>query len=122
MCQCLQGFIPRSQEEWNMLNMSKGCTRKTPLNCEKGDGFVKLVGVKLPDMLEFWLNKNMGLKECKEVCFKNCSCKAYANSDVRNGGSGCLMWFGDLIDIRAMHLKDSKQDIYIRLSASEISK
>ncbi|KAL5548109.1 hypothetical protein UlMin_003340 [Ulmus minor] len=119
-CQCLQGFIPRSQEEWNMLNMSKGCTRKTPLNCEKGDGFVKLVRMKLPDMLEFWLNKNMSLKECREVCLKNCSCKAYANSDVRNGGSGCLMWFDELIDIREMNFEDNEQEVYVRLSASEI--
>lgn len=122
ICQCLQGFVPRSQEEWNELNMTKGCRRKTPLNCEKGDAFVKLDGLRLPDMLEFWLNKNMSLKECKEACLKNCSCKAYANSDVRNGGSGCLMWFGDLNDIKAVDLKDIEEEIYIKISATEISK
>ncbi|KAL5548108.1 hypothetical protein UlMin_003339 [Ulmus minor] len=120
ICQCLQGFVPMSPEEWKELNMSNGCRRKTPLNCEKGDGFVKLDGVKLPDMLEFWLNKNMSLEECKELCLKNCSCKAYANSDVRNGGSGCLMWFGNLIDVQGVI--NSEQDMYIRLSSSEIKK
>ncbi|RVW12951.1 Receptor-like serine/threonine-protein kinase SD1-7 [Vitis vinifera] len=33
------------------------------------------------------------------VCVRNCSFTPYANSDIREGGSGCLVWFGDLIDI-----------------------
>ncbi|XP_024032520.1 G-type lectin S-receptor-like serine/threonine-protein kinase At4g27290, partial [Morus notabilis] len=120
VCKCFEGFTSRSQEEWIALTWSKGCARKTPLDCRKEEGFVEVAGVKLPDLLEFWFNKNMGPKECKEACLKNCSCKAYANSDVRNAGSGCLMWFGDLVDIREKHVKGSDQDLYIRLSASEI--
>ncbi|GMN25096.1 hypothetical protein TIFTF001_043855 [Ficus carica] len=107
--------MPRSQEDWKELAWSKGCARKTPLDCRKGEGFVKVAAVKLPDLLEFSSNKNMSLKECKRACLKNCS-------DVRNGGSGCLMWFGDLIDIRDQSVKGSDQDLYMRLSASEISK
>ncbi|PON81477.1 S-locus glycoprotein [Trema orientale] len=84
ICQCLEGFVPRSQEEWEVLNWSRGCERKTTLECDKGEGFVKR-GVKLPDFLEFWLDKNLSLDECKEECLKNCSCIAYANSDIRNG-------------------------------------
>ncbi|GMN64564.1 hypothetical protein TIFTF001_033623 [Ficus carica] len=120
VCECLEGFTPRSQKEWIGLSWSKGCERKTPLDCGKGEGFVKVAAVKLPDLLEFSSNENMSLKKCKEACLKNCSCKAYANSYVTNGGSGCLMWFGDLIDIRDRHVQDSDQDLYIRLSASEI--
>ncbi|PON81473.1 S-locus glycoprotein [Trema orientale] len=63
----------------------------------QGEGFVRIFGVKLPDLLEFELNKSMSLEECKVECFKNCSCTAYSNSDVRNGGSGCLMWFVEAI-------------------------
>jgi hypothetical protein len=48
---------------------------------------------------------------------KNCSCTAYANLDIREGGSGCLLWFSDLIDIRQFN--DNGQDIYIRMAASE---
>ncbi|KAL5548128.1 hypothetical protein UlMin_003359 [Ulmus minor] len=120
MCECLERFTPASQEQWDVLNWSNGCRRKTALNCQKGEGFVKIEWVKLPDFLEFWLNKNMSLEECKEICLNNCSCTAYANSDVRSGRSGCLMWFGDLIDIREFHVDGSDQDIYIRVSASEM--
>ncbi|KAH7546538.1 hypothetical protein FEM48_Zijuj01G0211500 [Ziziphus jujuba var. spinosa] len=118
ICECLEGFVPRSQNEWEVLNWSNGCTRKMPLDCRRGEGFIKLVGVKLPDLLEFWLNKSMSLHECKEMCLKNCSCTAYANSDIRDGGSGCLMWFDDLIDVRELRVQFTKQDVYIRLSAS----
>ncbi|GMN64559.1 hypothetical protein TIFTF001_033632 [Ficus carica] len=120
ICDCLKGFTPRSQEEWRGLTWSKGCIRKTPLDCQKGEGFVKITAVKLPDLIEFWFDKNMSLQECKEACLKNCSCKAYGNSDVRKGGSGCLMWFGDLIDMRDIPVKGSEQDIYVRLSATDI--
>ncbi|KAA8526886.1 hypothetical protein F0562_008885 [Nyssa sinensis] len=127
VCECLKGFIPKSQEEWELLDWSSGCVRRMPLDCQSKEGFVKIEGVKLPDFLNFWLNKSMSLKECREECFKKCSCKAYANSNISDGGSGCLMWFGDLIDVRefteeddSREDEDSSQDIYIRLAASEL--
>ena len=46
---------------------------------------------------------------------------AYSNTNIRDGGSGCAMWFGDLIDIRQMaanRLQDANsQDVYIRMLA-----
>ncbi|KAL5570489.1 hypothetical protein UlMin_027064 [Ulmus minor] len=120
LCECLEGFTQSSQEEWRVLMFSKGCRRKIPLDCQKGEGFVKVDAVKLPDLIEFSLNKSMTLKECRQSCLNNCSCKAYANSYVRNGGTGCLMWFSDLIDVKEIHAENSQQEMYIRLSASEI--
>jgi hypothetical protein len=55
--------------------------------------------------------------ECEGLCIQNCSCFAYANLDIRGRGSGCLRWFGDLIDTR--RLAEGGQDIYIRLAASQ---
>ncbi|KAH7546539.1 hypothetical protein FEM48_Zijuj01G0211600 [Ziziphus jujuba var. spinosa] len=121
ICECLDGFVPRSQNEWEVLNWSNGCSRKTPLDCRRGEGFIKFLDVKLPDLLDFWLNKSISLHECKEMCLKNCSCIAYANSDIRDGGSGCLMWFGDLVDVRELRVQLTKQDVYIQLSASAMS-
>ena len=83
---------------------------------------MKIERVKLLDLLDFWLNKNMSLEECKEMCLNNCSYTVYANLDIRRGRSGCLMWFGDLIDVREFHVDGSDQDMYIRMSASEKSK
>ncbi|KAJ9671819.1 hypothetical protein PVL29_025498 [Vitis rotundifolia] len=99
ICECLDGFVPTSQNEWEFLNWTSGCIRRTPLDCQKGEGFIEVKGVKLPDLLDFWVNKRMTLKECRAECLKNCSCTAYGNSNISKGGGGCLMWFGNLIDL-----------------------
>lgn len=52
-------------------------------------------------------------------CLKNCSCVAYAKSNMSSGGSGCLMWFGELIEMREFVDEVSDQDIHIRVPASE---
>ncbi|CAK9144613.1 unnamed protein product [Ilex paraguariensis] len=120
MCECLKGFTPKSQVEWEVLVWSSGCVRKVPLDCHSGEGFVQVPSVKLPDLLEFQLNTSMSLIECKAECLKNCSCSAYANPYVTGGGTGCLMWFGNLVDIREFVAEGSEQDIYLRLPASEL--
>ncbi|KAG8365052.1 hypothetical protein BUALT_Bualt18G0062900 [Buddleja alternifolia] len=117
MCECLKGFAKGGQRHWDW---SKGCTRSMPLNCEDGDGFLEVKAVKFPDLLKFWLNTSMSLSECRGECLKNCNCTAYANPYLTNGGSGCLMWFGDLIDIREIRGVDSRQIMYIRLPVSEL--
>ncbi|KAK9209422.1 hypothetical protein WN944_001788 [Citrus x changshan-huyou] len=42
----------------------------------------------------------MNLKQCEAECLKNCTCRAYTDSKLTGRDSGCLMWFGDLIDMR----------------------
>ncbi|XP_030955620.1 G-type lectin S-receptor-like serine/threonine-protein kinase At4g27290 [Quercus lobata] len=124
ICQCVEGFKHKSPDTWNPDEWSKGCVRITQLSCEDKDkiGFAKFVGLKMPDTTYSWVNGSMNLNECRVKCLNNCSCTAYANSDIKNGGSGCAMWFGDLIDIRqvAANGQDAyMQDVYIRMPASE---
>ncbi|KAK3001547.1 hypothetical protein RJ639_021229 [Escallonia herrerae] len=120
MCECVQGFVPRSQSQWDVLDWSSGCLRRTPLDCQKGEGFVTLRDLKLPDLLNFSLSKGMNHEQCREECLKNCSCTAFASSDIRNGGGGCLLWVGDLIDIREFSKSSSNQDLYLRVPSSEL--
>ncbi|XP_034678403.1 G-type lectin S-receptor-like serine/threonine-protein kinase At4g27290 isoform X3 [Vitis riparia] len=117
-CECMKGFRPKFQSNWDMADWSNGCIRSTPLDCQKGDGFVKYSDVKLPDTRNSWFNESMNLKECASLCLRNCSCTSYANSDIRGGGSGCLLWFGDLIDIR--DFTQNGQEFYVRMAASEL--
>ena len=117
-CGCMKGFRPKYQSNWDMAEWSDGCVRSTALDCQKGDGFVKYSGVKFPDTRNSWFNESMNLKECASLCLRNCSCTAYANSDVREGGSGCLLWFGDLIDIR--DFSQNGEEFYVRMAAAEL--
>ena len=121
ICECLTGFTPNSEEEWNMFNTSGGCTRRMPLDCQSEEGFVKVTGVKLPDLIDFHVIMSVSLGECKALCLNNCSCTAYAYSNL-NGSSGCLMWSGNLIDIRELSTETNKEDIYIRGHTSEPGK
>ncbi|XP_061353812.1 G-type lectin S-receptor-like serine/threonine-protein kinase At4g27290 [Gastrolobium bilobum] len=117
ICQCMEGFVPKFQEKWDSLDWLGGCVRRMNLSCHIGDGFLKYEGMKLPDTSSSLFNKSLSLEKCETLCLKNCSCTAYANLDVRQGESGCLLWFDNILDL-TKHT-DQGQDIYIRLAASE---
>ncbi|KAG4384476.1 hypothetical protein GLYMA_13G283266v4 [Glycine max] len=117
-CECLQGFIPKSLEKWNSQNWTDGCVRKVNLDCGNSDGFLKYQGMKLPDTSISWFDRSMNLEECENICLRNSSCSTYANLDVRDGGSGCLLWFNNIVDVRK--LTSGGQDFYIRVAASEL--
>nr|GLL48982.1 G-type lectin S-receptor-like serine/threonine-protein kinase At4g27290 [Ipomoea trifida] len=117
ICGCLENFVNNTRGGWDYW--SDGCHRRIPLKCKNGtDGFKKYSDIKLPDTTNSWFNTTMNLKECEHKCLSNCSCTAYSSLDISKGGSGCLLWFNDLFDIR--FLSENGQDIYIRLDSSEI--
>ncbi|KAL0443465.1 UNVERIFIED_CONTAM: G-type lectin S-receptor-like serine/threonine-protein kinase [Sesamum latifolium] len=116
-CSCLDRFVPKDEQAWVGSDWSGGCLRRAPLNCQ-GDMFLGYSGIKMPDSQFTWFNESFTLEECKAECLRNCSCMAYSNLDIRRGGSGCLLWFGDLVDIR--QLTGEEQMIYIRMAASEL--
>jgi hypothetical protein len=120
MCECLSGFTPKSPRNWNVKDWSQGCVRSENWSCrEKNkDGFIKFQNMKVPDTKISWTNRSMTLEKCKTKCWENCSCTAYANSNIIEDGSGCILWFGDLLDLR--QLPDSGQDLYVRSHTSEI--
>ncbi|XP_047149364.1 receptor-like serine/threonine-protein kinase SD1-8 [Vigna umbellata] len=117
VCQCITGFRPRNQQAWNLRDGSGGCVRKTGLACGS-DRFLHMQNVKLPDTTSVFVNRSMGLVECGNLCQRNCSCTAYANIEISNGGSGCVMWVGELLDVRSY--PSGGQDLYVRLAASDI--
>nr|DAD23137.1 TPA_asm: hypothetical protein HUJ06_024600 [Nelumbo nucifera] len=121
ICTCLEGFTPKSPEEWSMRNWSSGCIRRTSLLCErnntageegKADGFLRRERMKVPDFA-IW-SAAIDVKACEEQCLKNCSCVAFAF----DSGIGCMSWNGSLIDIQKFSAGGI--DLYIRLAHSEI--
>lgn len=118
-CQCLSGFKPKSRKNYVSLDWTQGCVRSEPWSCRvrNRDGFQKFNGFKMPDTAKSWGNASMTLWDCRAKCWENCSCMAYANMYVTGGGSGCLLWFDDLIDLRVGTVPG--QDLYIRMAASD---
>lgn len=117
VCECLKGFEPRDPNAWSLRDGSGGCVRKTRLEC-RTDKFWTAKNVKLPESTTAFIDRNMSTEECRKMCAENCSCKAYANADIHNGGTGCVTWSGELIDIR--NYAAGGQVLYVRLAASEL--
>ncbi|XP_024635847.1 G-type lectin S-receptor-like serine/threonine-protein kinase At4g27290 isoform X3 [Medicago truncatula] len=120
ICQCLDGFEPKSPKNWDASNWTQGCVRKgdEDWRCGVNDSFVRFYGLKLPDTSHTWVDANMTLENCKNKCLEDCSCMAYSNLDVAGDGSGCSIWFGDLIDLK--QISSFQQYLYIRMDASTV--
>lgn len=117
-CECLQGFEPVSMKEWSSGDHTSGCARKTSLQCNENDGFMKLSDVQLPTNPES-LAVN-GTKECRSTCSSNCSCVAFSYD------TKCLTWNGDFLNLKK--LSESSNDdenvgvFYLRLAGSELAR
>ncbi|KAL5546985.1 hypothetical protein UlMin_006672 [Ulmus minor] len=123
ICKCLNGFVPKTSQEWSRGNWTGGCVRQTKLLCERNsssqvldkaerDGFKKMENMKLPDFYEYVMSTYF--EDCHSWCLNNCSCVAYAYVH----GIGCLVWSKDLIDIQKF--PDGGEDLYLRLVHSEL--
>ncbi|GKV19195.1 hypothetical protein SLEP1_g29485 [Rubroshorea leprosula] len=116
-CRCLSGFDPKIPRDWNTFDWFGGCIPRTPLNCSKdnGYGFKKFSMLKLPDNSRLWSNRtDMTQTDCNQACLRNCSCVAYAITDVCR----CVMWFGSLLDMREYN--KGGNDLYVKMDASEL--
>ncbi|GAA0142627.1 transmembrane signal receptor [Lithospermum erythrorhizon] len=119
VCSCFDGYTPNNTKDWDIRIWSGGCARKTPFSCPHGDGFKAIQGLKFPDLLNISVNSSMSLDACRAECLNNCNCTAYTNKDVTDGGHGCILWFGDLVDVRTLS-EVGNQKLYVRVLASEL--
>lgn len=119
VCKCMRGFRAKNQQAWDLRDGSDGCVRNTELDCGS-DKFLRVQNLKLPETTSVFVNRSMNLVECEGLCHKNCSCTAYANIEITNGGTGCVMWSDELMDMRAY--AEGGQDLYVRLAASDLGK
>ncbi|KAI0505019.1 hypothetical protein KFK09_015976 [Dendrobium nobile] len=121
-CSCLLGFRPKNRGRWALKDVSDGCVRNTTLDCRNGtgtsDGFLIVSGVKLPDTSAAVADGELGLDECRVRCLTNCSCTAYSLADPSKGGTGCIMWAGELKDMRLY--ANGGQDLYVRVAAIDL--
>ncbi|KAG4980114.1 hypothetical protein AAZX31_12G099400 [Glycine max] len=119
-CNCLNGYEPKSQSDWNLTDYSGGCVKKTKFQCEnpnssdkEKDRFLPILNMKLPNHSQSIGAGTVG--ECEAKCLSNCSCTAYAHDN-----SGCSIWHGDLLNLQQLTQDDnSGQTLFLRLAASE---
>lgn len=118
-CNCLQGFQPSSQKEWNLSDWTGGCKRRTSFRCENNSprngedhGFLPMSNMQLPDNpIPLAVSS---ISDCELACLNNCSCNAYAYDN------NCSIWTGDLMNVQQYSDTGTGKDIYLRLAASEL--
>ncbi|KAG9153156.1 hypothetical protein Leryth_026850 [Lithospermum erythrorhizon] len=118
-CRCMTGYKPKSQQQWDISVWSGGCELKEQTNCTERQHFLEMRDMKMPEFLQYQVNKSMSLEECRAACLKDCSCTAYANAYVSGQPSGCLRWLGDLTDVRPILVKEN-QTLFLRISESDL--
>ncbi|KAK4858711.1 hypothetical protein QYF36_020791 [Acer negundo] len=117
-CACLPGFESFDTlypQDWYLKCQE---TRKEACGKGDGEGFVRLNGVKFPDARNSTLYSNISLEECERECLKSCNCTGYANVYVDERGRGCIVWYGELRDMRRYK---SGQDFFLRVDAVELA-
>lgn len=117
VCGCVDGFEAKFPERWKEGDYSGGCVRINALSCGHGDRFIPYPGQKLPDTRRSWFNESTDLEACKIKCVNDCSCTAYSKLDVREGRTGCMLWFDELLDLRDN--REDVQTLYVRLATLE---
>lgn len=119
-CKCLPGYVPRSPKDWYLRDGSGGCVRERANSmCGNGEGFVTVKRVKVPDTGVARVDMGASGDACRQLCLRNCSCVAFTSANVSGAGSGCLGWFGGLVDIKVY--PNDGQDLYLRADAVEVA-
>ncbi|XP_057764767.1 receptor-like serine/threonine-protein kinase SD1-8 [Salvia miltiorrhiza] len=120
VCKCMKAFQPKNPQEWNLRDGRDGCVRVTELDCET-DGFLTMKSVKLPESGTAYVNAQMNMDECREMCRRNCSCRGYSSANISDA-TGCVIWAEDLYDMRQYTPSEGGgQDFYYRLPAAELA-
>ncbi|KAF3958640.1 hypothetical protein CMV_016469 [Castanea mollissima] len=123
-CMCLPGYEPKSPRDWIFRDGSEGCVRKNSglSMCKNGEGFVKLERLKLPDSSidGALIGTSMSSSECEQACLTNCSCTAFSSTNIDGKGTGCLAWYGELID--TLQFTDEGSELNVRVDATELAK
>ncbi|KAL3738054.1 hypothetical protein ACJRO7_019563 [Eucalyptus globulus] len=120
ICRCIYGFVPKSNEEWNSGNWTRGCVREMELNCQKNtstltstnvkeDEFWQMSRMRLPDSADYVLDVE-DEEGCESWCRRNCSCLAYSYVST----IGCMVWNKDLIDLR--EFPTAGEDLSVRVA------
>jgi hypothetical protein len=121
-CSCLTGFVPKSQNDWNLSDYAVGCMRRTPLQCKNTnltnwheDRFLQIPSMALPVQPQ---SVGVGsVTECESTCLNSCSCSAFAYES-----NNCSFWVGDLLNLEQLSGDDPKgRTLYLKLAASEFS-
>ncbi|XP_069142814.1 G-type lectin S-receptor-like serine/threonine-protein kinase At4g03230 [Solanum lycopersicum] len=112
-CNCLNGFKPRSDTEWNSKDYSSGCVRDQKVQCnaitEDKDSLWITSSIRLPTSQNTNITAGKA-SQCRSACFNDCSCTAY----TYDGSATCSIWTGDLFNLQQLSTAESERTIFVK--------
>nr|XP_043613601.1 G-type lectin S-receptor-like serine/threonine-protein kinase At2g19130 [Erigeron canadensis] len=114
-CNCLTGFIPRSQSDWDITDFSGGCVRKTELQCGRNSERYGFLPISYPNTAKPPNSTSLAIGnagECQRSCLTNCSCRAYAYDD-----SGCSIWDTELLNLSE---NNNEIQLYVKVAKKDL--
>ena len=54
-----------------------------------------------------YLNASVSISDCKDICWKNCTCIGTAATSLNSNGTGCQFWYGRLDQVPPIGMTES---------------
>ncbi|KAF5754509.1 putative protein kinase RLK-Pelle-SD-2b family [Helianthus annuus] len=113
-CNCLTGFKPKSENDWNQSDFSSGCVRKTDLECEDNKESSGFLMVEVASSPPNYVSVAVGdVGECRTNCLNNCRCNAYSFTDNQ-----CSVWEVELLNLSEDNVNG--KTIYIKVASKDL--
>ncbi|KAL6274779.1 hypothetical protein ACE6H2_025471 [Prunus campanulata] len=100
-----------------MARSSNGCLVAMPSACSGGDNFSNTRGSLPSSMVLSWPIR-IDPYDCEILCRNNCSCVAYANASLQDGGTLCQLYYGNKSDLLKL-VGTGNSTVYVRGNASK---
>ncbi|CAN0914741.1 G-type lectin S-receptor-like serine/threonine-protein kinase RKS1 [Linum grandiflorum] len=119
-CYCLEGFVPKSTDEYSSNVFYNGCIRKSDVQCgdsrngtkklAPADKFIQGYAVRDNTSGSPTYRSLRNVQECESTCLDSCSCSAYAYE-----GYTCSIWSLEVYDIHSLADDPTGLPIYVRV-------
>lgn len=111
-CECLAGFRPVDEKNWDSGDFSGGCRRQSDELCStEGDQFEEIGFVSFNGAFSVVLSGSR--RFCDESCLKNCSCIGLYHNGKTNV---CRNLYGSLLNLRNLTSYSTNEDVlYVRV-------
>ncbi|CAN1232114.1 G-type lectin S-receptor-like serine/threonine-protein kinase At1g11330 [Linum perenne] len=126
-CHCVEGFVPKSNDEYISNVFYSGCIRKSSIQCgESRNGTKKktpadkfIPGYALTDNTSGSpaYRSLRNIQQCESTCLDSCSCNAYAYD---NSTSACSIWSEEVYDIHSLADDSTGVPIFVRVAIGDV--
>lgn len=117
-CQCIAGFRPENNLDWDSGYFSGGCRRNSDSVCSKSDTFEEVGAVTFDGAVTVSFSGSRSF--CEGSCLNNCSCIGLYHNQRTNL---CKNVHGTILNLRNLTSDSTNDDVlFVRVDRGDITK